>query len=131
MTNQFSTNPVEQIVGDDIADQLLALMAGAASNGIDERRIRERVSIHCKLRLTPIDLNEKLVIDEDVIAFGKDLSRRGISFMHDTPLLYRRAVIAILLAGNREMNVEAEITWTRETPIGLYESGCRLIRKLG
>ena len=24
--------------------------------------------------------------------------------------------------------VEAEIVWTRPTPIGLYESGCRLLR---
>ena len=135
MMNQFPEIPVEQDVGGNVVEelegQILAFVGDCSESiGSEERRIRDRFPIHCKLRLTPIDQNAIRLLDEVSIAFGKDLSRRGICFSHDFRIPHRRIVISITKEGTSDLNVEAEITWTRQTPIGLYESGCRLIRKV-
>ena len=59
---------------------------------------------------------------------GKDLSLTGIGFSHDYPLLFRRVIVSLNHPKVGRFAVEAEVVWTRPTPIGLYESGCRLIR---
>ena len=82
------------------------------------------------MHLTPIDAAGAPIADETSIIFGKDLSRTGICFSHDFPLPHRRLVISLIDPQMGQFVVEAEVVWTRPTPIGLYESGCRLIRKI-
>jgi hypothetical protein len=93
-----------------------------------ERRSRDRFPIPYTFRLTPIDHDGKPLVDETTTVVGKDLSLSGIGFSHDHPLLFRRAVITLDHPKVGRFAVEAEIIWTRQTPIGLYESGCRLVR---
>ena len=62
---------------------------------------------------------------------GKDLSLTGIGFSHDHELPTKHAVISLDHPKVGRFAVEAEIVWTRPTPIGLYESGCRLVRTVG
>ena len=94
----------------------------------DERRNRDRFPIPYTFRLTPIDLDGNLLTDETTTVVGKDLSLTGIGFSHDHALPYRRAIISLNPPKVGRFAVEAEIVWTRPTPIGLFESGCRLIR---
>jgi hypothetical protein len=94
----------------------------------DERRTRDRFPIPYTFRLTPIDSEGQPLLDETTTVVGKDLSLSGIGFSHDHPLLHRRAVITLDHPKVGRFAVEAEIVWTRQTPIGLYESGCRLLR---
>lgn len=94
----------------------------------DERRNRDRFPIPYTFRLTPVDQYGNVLTDETTTVVGKDLSLTGIGFSHDHALPYRRAVITLNHPKVGKFAVEAEIVWTRPTPIGLYESGCRLVR---
>jgi hypothetical protein len=94
----------------------------------DERRNRDRFLIPYTFRLTPLDPYGKLLTDETTTIVGKDLSLSGIGFSHDHPLQYRTVIISLNHPMLGCFAVEAEILWTRPTPLGLFESGCRLIR---
>jgi len=96
----------------------------------DERRERDRFPIPYTFRLTPIDYQGNLLTEETSTVVGRDLSLSGIGFSHDTELKYTRAVISLNHPKIGRFAVEAEIVWTRPTLIGLYESGCRLLRTL-
>jgi hypothetical protein len=96
----------------------------------DERRTRDRFPIPYTFRLTPIDHAGNLLTDETSTVVGRDLSLSGIGFSHDQELKYSRAVISLNHPKIGRFAVEAEIVWTRPTLIGLYESGCRLLRTL-
>jgi PilZ domain len=96
----------------------------------DERRNRDRFPIPYTFRLTPIDLDGNMLTDETTTVVGKDLSLTGIGFSHDHALQFRRAIISLDHPKVGRFAVEAEIVWTRPTPIGLFESGCRLVRTI-
>jgi hypothetical protein len=91
-------------------------------------RCRRRFPMSWKLQLTPMDQQGDLIHEASVCVFGKDLSMQGVSFSHDKPLSHSRVRISFIEPQIGRFAVEAEIIWTRLTPIGLYESGCRLIR---
>jgi hypothetical protein len=116
--------------GDALFGQILDFVGDSCLATADERRIRDRYPIPCKMQLTPLGHDGTPLTDETSNIFGKDLSRRGISFSHECPLKHRRVMISLTLPEVGQLLVEAEITWTRLTLIGLYESGCRLIRKV-
>lgn len=109
---------------------IIGLVGSAQPIAPDERRLRERFPIYCKMLLTPIDRNHEPIIDKAADIFGKDISTAGMCFTHELPLLYQRIAISLTHPDIGQLNVEAEIVWTRQTLIGLYESGCRLIRKI-
>jgi hypothetical protein len=94
----------------------------------DERRTRDRFPIPYTFRLIPIDDNGNLLVDDITTIVGKDLSLSGIGFSHDYELKYGRAIISLDHPKVGRFAVEAEIVWTRQTPIGLFETGCRLVR---
>jgi hypothetical protein len=94
----------------------------------DERRARDRFPIPYTFRLIPIDDDGTLLVEDTTTIVGKDLSLTGIGFSHDHELSYHRAIILLDHPKVGRFAVEAEIVWTRSTPIGLFESGCRLVR---
>jgi len=95
---------------------------------VDERRQRDRFPIPYTFRITPFDADGNLLMDDTTTVVGKDLSLTGIGFSHDHEFKFRRAIISLNHPKVGRFAVEAEIVWTRPTPIGLYESGCRLLR---
>jgi hypothetical protein len=113
-----------------VADELIKLVGLANSDGTLEQRNRDRFPIFCCMQMVPLDSAGRPLPDQQLTVVGKDLSTRGISFSHDSELPSRRLVLCLNLSETARFNVEAEITWTRQTPIGLFESGCRLIRKV-
>jgi hypothetical protein len=115
-----------------LSQKVQGLMDEAGTTGSsDERRTRNRVPIPYTFRLTPLDGEGKLLVDETTTIVGKDLSLTGIGFSHDHEIPSRMVVISLDHPKVGRFAVEAEIVWTRPTPIGLYESGCRLIRTVG
>ena len=114
---------------ESLSQQIQGLIdeAGTTSTS-DERRSRDRFPIPYTFRLTPIDTDGNMLTDETTTVVGKDLSLTGIGFSHDHALPYRRAIVSLNHPKVGRFAVEAEIVWTRPTPIGLFESGCRLIR---
>jgi hypothetical protein len=94
----------------------------------DERRARDRFPIPYTFRLTPLDEDGSPLPDETTTVVGKDLSLIGIGFSHDQVLPGKRVLITLNHPKVGKFAVEAEVVWTRPTPIGLFESGCRLVR---
>jgi len=116
---------------DTLTRQVQGLIEEARTTGVShERRIRDRFPIPYTFRLTPIDDDGNILFDETTTVVGKDLSLTGIGFSHDHELTFARAVISLNHPKVGNFAVEAEIVWTRPTPIGLYESGCRLLRTI-
>ena len=93
-------------------------------------RRHERFPIWWELQLIPLDKNGNLVHFEAIFVVGKDVSVTGVGFSHNILLPKCRVAIALTDPKISRLAIEAEIIWTRRTPIGLYESGCRFIRKL-
>jgi hypothetical protein len=116
--------------GEPLFGQILEFVGDSSETTTDDRRLRHRYPISCKMHLVPLDGAGAPLTDETWIIFGKDLSRTGICFSHDFALPHRRLVISLTDPAVGQFIVEAEVAWTRHTPIGLYESGCRLIRKI-
>jgi hypothetical protein len=118
----------------DASEELLTdirqLVGDAQPTGTDERRSRDRFPIVFSLLLTPIDNDGNLLLQETAQIVGKDLSVRGFSFSHMGPLQHRRAIVSITPPNTAPITVSAEVMWTRQTSIGLYESGCRFIQKV-
>ena len=124
-----TTNQSVSDLHDGMSQQVQTLIDQAGTEAmVDERRSRDRFPIPYTFRLTPVDDDGQLLTDETTTIVGKDLSLSGIGFSHDHPLPCRRAIISLDHPMVGRFAVEAEIVWTRPTPIGLYESGCRLIR---
>lgn len=94
----------------------------------DPRRARERFPIGYAFQLAPVGHDGNLMNEETITIFGKNLSVAGICFSHDVRLACRRAVISLTDPAVGRFAVEAEIIWMRMTPIGLFETGCRLIQ---
>ncbi len=117
--------------GDFMSQQVQGLIDNARTTATtDERRSRDRFPIPYTFRLTPIDRDGNPLMDDTTTVVGKDLSLTGIGFSHDHDLRCTRAIISLNHPKVGRFAVEAEIVWTRCTPIGLYESGCRLVRTI-
>jgi hypothetical protein len=120
-------SPIEQL--ETLSAQVQGLIDESQSQPTkDERRARDRFPIPYTFRLTPLDEEGAPIFDETTTVVGKDLSLIGIGFSHDHVLPGKRVLITLNHPKVGIFAVEAEVVWTRPTPIGLYESGCRLIR---
>lgn len=129
LQNAVSAAAILHAQNDSMSANLQGLIddAGTAAT-TDERRQRDRFPIPYTFRITPFDKEGKLLMDETTTIVGKDLSLTGIGFSHDHEFKFRRAIISLNHPKVGRFVVEAEIVWTRPTPIGLFESGCRLLR---
>lgn len=126
---ELRTAFVSEALRDSLSAQVQGLIdESGGQETVDERRSRNRVPIPYTFRLIPLDSEGKLLTDEITTIVGKDLSLTGIGFSHDHAIPYKRTVISLDHPKVGRFAVEAEIVWTRPTPIGLYESGCRLVR---
>ncbi len=130
VTAAVSTLAASNAQGDLMLRQVQGLIddARTCKTAAHERRKRDRFPIPYTFRLTPVDRNGNILLDETTTVVGKDLSLTGIGFSHDHEITYSRAIISLSHPKVGNFVVEAEIVWTRPTPIGLYESGCRLVR---
>src|SRR4029078_7215939 len=93
-----------------------------------ERRHDDRIAIPVLFRLTPLDANRQPIESQAAIVVGKNISRRGISFFHERPTPYRRAIIELAQPGLGSFAAEIDVKWCRFTRPGWYESGGRLLR---
>jgi hypothetical protein len=112
--------------------EVLDLLVGMtdADGRLNERRNRDRFPIGCGMQLVPIGTDGEPLGTESIVVFARDLSTRGISFSHEITLPTDRVLLAISLPQRKRIKVEAKIMWTRHSPLGLYESGGPLIRKV-
>jgi hypothetical protein len=110
-----------------LARQVESLLARLHPEVTLERRRDARLAVPVLFRLTPLDEIRQPIKDQSVTVVGKDISRRGVSFYHDRPLPYRRALISAEHPSLEEFTAEIDVTWCRFTKPGWYESGGRLV----
>jgi hypothetical protein len=62
---------------------------------------------------------------------GRHLSTTEIWFSHEQPLSNKRAIVVIASGNDRTVELEIEVIWSKRLSMGMYETGCRLVRKVG
>jgi hypothetical protein len=131
VSTAMPTIAMSSALSDTLTRQVQGLIDEAGTSPTyHERRSRDRFPIPYTFRLTPIDDMGNILPDETTTVVGKDLSMTGIGFSHDHELTFSRAIISLDHPKVGRFAVEAEIVWTKPTPIGLYESGCKLLRTI-
>jgi hypothetical protein len=95
-----------------------------------ERRQFGRIALPLVLQVTPLDQTGQPLEHLSTTAIGKDISPRGISFFHEQPLPYRRAIVTFEHPDVGHFSIEVDVSWCRFTSPGWYQSGGRLIRAL-
>ena len=93
-----------------------------------ERRRYGRIPLPLLLRVTPLDQTGQRDEELTMTVVGKDISPRGISFFHERPLPYRRAIVSFEHPDIGHFEMEADIGWCQFTGVGWYVSGGRLTR---
>jgi hypothetical protein len=110
-----------------LARQVRALVARLHPTVTLERRRDDRVDLPMLFRIRPLDDHHQPIEDAAITVVGKNISRRGMSFYHDRPLPYRRALISAEHPEFDGFFAEIDVSWCRFTKPGWYESGGRLI----
>jgi hypothetical protein len=93
-----------------------------------ERRRYDRSPVPYLFRLTPLDADGQPLAGQTMTVVGRDISPRGMSFFHEQPLLFRRAIVSLDLPEVPPFTAEVDIRWCRFAKVGWYESGARLLR---
>ena len=117
-------------VGENVADELIKLISQANSDGLLEHRNCDRFPISCGMLLVPLNMAGRPRADKQMTVVGRDLSTRGISFSREAAVVGSRFILCMNISATTRMTVLAETTWSRPKSNGLYETGCRLIRKV-
>jgi hypothetical protein len=78
--------------------------------------------------VTPLDEDLEQPLDTPFVAWGKDLSIHGLSFVHEGALPYRVVNIAFESAETGRIEFVARLKWCRFRRDGLYESGGQFLR---
>ena len=111
-------------------DQLLALLVSANDEADSERRQRDRFPIFGRICVVPATPAGQPLPGEMTVVMGRDMSATGISFSHEIKLSSNHILLELSLKERAHIRLLAEVLWSRPTPLGLFETGCRLIRKL-
>jgi hypothetical protein len=114
-----------------LAQRVQELVARLRPEVTVERRHEDRVAVPLLFRLTPLTREGEPVHEDAIIIVGKDISRRGLSFFHENPLTYRRAIVTLEHPDFGAFAAEIDVNWCRFTRPGWYESGGRLVRPAG
>src|SRR5437764_653327 len=96
-----------------LADQIESLLARLHPNVPRERRHDGRIAVPVLFLLTPLDSALNPVPSLAVTVVGKNISRRGLSFIHDKPLPHRRAIIELAQPGAGTFAAEIDVRWCR------------------
>ncbi len=127
MNQLLATSVAPHFGRSSVSRQVEALLARLNRTVTVERRSDERVAVPVLFLLTPLDENGEPVELAALTVVGKNMSRRGLSFYHNEPLLYRRAIITVDHAGFDGFSAEIDISWCRFAKPGWYESGGRFV----
>jgi hypothetical protein len=130
MTLTIDPTAMDGALQRSLAQRIQALVTSIHPEVTVERRHDQRFAMPHLLSLTPLDANGEPLVDSATIVLGKDISRSGISFFHDRPLHYRRAIISLEQPEFGRFAAEIDIHWCRFTRPGWYVSGCRLVAEV-
>jgi hypothetical protein len=111
-----------------LTEQVETLLARLSPDVVVDRRRDERFPIPILFQIIPLDADRQPLEAEAKYVVGKNISRRGLSFFHDGPITFRRALVLLDHPGLGSFRAEIDVNWCRFARPGWYESGGRLIR---
>ena len=86
-----------------------------------------RIPYRRQIAVIPLDDNGRPLIDQAVLARGRDLSAKGISIVHRLPQFHRSFWIGFVEESTEQTVWRVEMKWCRFTRQGDYVSGGKLL----
>lgn len=111
---------------DGMVDALMA--SWHSSRQVLHARRWHRFQYRKPVALRALDPVSEEPVGEAMLAFGRDISRGGISFVHDKPLPCRLVAITFELNDGTQASIVTELKWCRFTREGHYQSGGQFLR---
>ena len=110
---------------ESLVDRLVASWHGP---GVLPMRRWHRIAYQKPIAVTPLDDRLGTPIAPAVLATGRDISPRGLSFTHFGLLPYRMVAVTFPLKAGDCESVAVRLSWCRFTTAGLYFSGGKFVR---
>jgi len=111
-----------------LVEKLVASWHGT-KNVLQTRRWH-RTGFEKPVVLTPLDDETEEPFGNPILASGRDVSLRGVSFLHIDPLPFRKVAITFPDDHDIPMSVVTCLKWCRFTREGLYHSGGNFLRTI-
>jgi hypothetical protein len=116
-------------VEDEIRVQVWGLLTKLyPRNDLQERRRDNRYPFPCLIHLTPVGDDGITPEGDTVVVVGKQLSERGFSFFHQSPLSHRRMIASLENSQGHWFGFLIDLHWCRFSRGGWYESGGRFLQ---
>lgn len=108
----------------EIGGMVDALMASwHSSRQVLHARRWHRFQYQKPIAITAIDSKTELPTGPTLLAFGRDISKGGLSFTHVKPLSSRKVAVSFELDDGTHASIVTELKWCRFTLEGHYQSG--------
>jgi hypothetical protein len=95
-----------------------------------QQRSSPRFPLNFSMKLFPLGGLGKRLHFEPMSITGRDISSKGLGFIHEHQIPDKRVIIYCYRPGAARFAFEAQIMWTTPSTHGGFESGCQLVRKL-
>lgn len=95
-----------------------------------ERRTSARIPLQVPICVTPVNLDADCVradprFADSIWAMTRDLSLKGIGFVHDRSFPYRNAIVTFEIPTQAPLSLVVAINWTRLYKNGKHRTGAR------
>ena len=95
-----------------------------------ERRRDARYPFPFPVYLTPVGEDGAALVDESIVAAGKDLSEGGLGFYHSEPLRSQRLIVSVERSDGHWLGLLLDLTRSRSILDGWYESSGRFVESV-
>ncbi|MCA9099838.1 MAG: hypothetical protein R3C10_05290 [Pirellulales bacterium] len=95
------------------------------SSRSSELRSTPRYAFPRLVELIPIGRGGGLLVEETIVAVGKNIALGGMSVFHQRPLPYRHVLACVDAGPDAVFRIPLDLHWCRFTRLGWYESGGR------
>jgi len=113
----------------EVRTSVLRLLAGVYPNrNMWERRDLQRFPYPRLITLAALSGAGNVESTPAVVVVGKDISERGLSFYHPTPIAHRLMIARLEPQTGARADFVLDLSWCRFTRDGWYESGGRFLR---
>jgi hypothetical protein len=96
-----------------------------------DRRIEIRRPINIGFHIVPLDRRGNPINSASFTARGKNISASGLAVSHMVAMEYPRALVTSMGSSADRIQVEAEVAWTGPAGNGVFETGFKIMRRIG
>ena len=115
--------------GTDLIRELAEAFDLSGAKG-KQQRSSPRFPLNFSMKLFPLGGRGKRLHFEPMSIIGRDISSKGLGFIHEHQIPDKRVIIYCYRPGAARFAFEAQIVWTTPSTQGGFESGCMFLRKV-